>query len=868
MSHKYGFSPFPSQIQQQEFEKLLKAIKAAGEDTQTLEEYFHLDRNAVPPAYILKARGAGQSDWWDVFNKMRKQLRMASLKCLTPKEAEKYIISVTEKEIGKGVFDAENSDHVVYIERELCNIRDDIHRHRHMLDMDGSDVLEAAQEKMKELREKKMKEFIGKDAHLDVEYKEGDPDDVKDQVQQICEYVCEKLVGKILNCYKEKLHTEDDDLYTELIQHRLTALEKTKLFVGRELLLTKVADYIANKPKEGNNVFVVHGESGCGKTALMAVAASEAKARSPNAVVVLRFLGTTSYSGSARSALQSLCEQISRAYEKSTFNVPAGYKELASYFVKCFGFATTEKPLYIFLDSLDQLSNEDFGRNLKWLPLKEKLPENVHVVVSTLETQKGECLDVLDSFLSEKAFLNVTKLGLEEGGPILDRMLAVQDRTVTPEQRKMLLSTFEKCPLPLYLRLAADIAVKWRSFESVPDDGIPSDVVGLIMKLFERLETRYGCKLVHHALAYITAAKNGLSNTELEDILSCDDEVLEDIFEYWIPPFRRMPPFLWVRIRNELGQYLVERGGDGTGLYNWYHRQFWQTAEKRYIKGSPGNASVSFLASATSAIMEYFQGKWSQGKLYVPARKARDGSELPQKMEDRQVPQQPLVLSGDRDNKRMYNLRLLSELPHALITLQKWQEFKHLIMDLDYIEAKFETGQGFDCLTEARSAASLSKDKELASVSKFIGASLASLLRQPDSIFQLASQQVRNNPVRELFEHVPKYKLVRTIIHDETENDVEDPCEMTLRGHESGVRACEFSPDGSLIASTAEDGSLRIWDTLSGAEMVTVTGLPGIINETFIRKQSCNEILPRPNFVFMHKFTLSKFWIIQFQTSS
>ena len=60
---------------------------------------------------------------------------------------------------------------------------------------------------------------------------------------------------------------------------------------------------------------------------------------------------------------------------------------------------------------------------------------------------------------------------------------------------------------------------------------------GLIDMLFQRLETEYGNVFVHHALGYIIASKNGLSVSELEDILSCDDDVLE-IFSYWTPPFR------------------------------------------------------------------------------------------------------------------------------------------------------------------------------------------------------------------------------------------------------------------------------------------------------------------------------------------
>lgn len=51
-------------------------------------------------------------------------------------------------------------------------------------------------------------------------------------------------------------------------------------------------------------------------------------------------------------------------------------------------------------------------------------------------------------------------------------------------------------------------------------------------------------------------AHNGASEAELEDILSCDDDVLNDVYMYWTPPMRRLPPLLLVRIRNDLNQYL------------------------------------------------------------------------------------------------------------------------------------------------------------------------------------------------------------------------------------------------------------------------------------------------------------------------
>jgi WD40 repeat protein len=108
--------------------------------------------------------------------------------------------------------------------------------------------------------------------------------------------------------------------------------------------------------------------------------------------------------------------------------------------------------------------------------------------------------------------------------------------------------------------------------------------------------------------------------------------------------------------------------------------------------------------------------------------------------------------------------------------------------------------------------------------------------------------QVWSNPVRQQFNNsvLPPYV---TIISDAVPETVEDPCELTLLGHTSGVRCCSYSRNGSFIASTSEDGSLRVWDTGCGvdgneeaagteaeqngggggvgAERLVVTGLPG-----------------------------------------
>ena len=57
---------------------------------------------------------------------------------------------------------------------------------------------------------------------------------------------------------------------------------------------------------------------------------------------------------------------------------------------------------------------------------------------------------------------------------------------------------------------------------------------------------------LQHSLAYLTASRHGLSEVELEHLMSLDDELLNHVYRFWKLPLRRVPPLLWTRIRSEV----------------------------------------------------------------------------------------------------------------------------------------------------------------------------------------------------------------------------------------------------------------------------------------------------------------------------
>lgn len=492
-----------------------------------------------------------------------------------------------------------------------------------------------------------------------------------------------RLVDRAMR--KEDLSSQGH-IVTEILQHLQAGKSSVLTFQGREYELNRIQNYIQS---DSVQPFVLHGKGGCGKTSLLAKAASMVPTWCPKGtkpILILRFLGTTPDSSSVVPMLTSVCQQIMYNYMMPWEGIPDDLIPLIAFTKRLLTKITREQALYIYLDSVDQLSGPSEANKLTWLPTR--IPENVKIVISTASEGEAKEYNLLCKMLSnENQFVEVHPLGDELAEQTVKCWLEMNGRDLNKYQWNVVKKAISKCTLPIFIKLIFADVMRWRSYSKAVDTILAYTVMDSIMKLFDRIEKQHGRLLVAHALSYITASKSGLSETELEDLISLDDIVLDDVYQYHMPPVRRIPPLLWTRIRRDLPNYLSEREADGVSVLNWYHRQFRDAAIERYF------VKLEQIEYFHSSIAEYFLGTWGGGNpkpfKYTEIQRYRFGLKNPEGTADRKVPLQPLVFHTKDGRVSGYNKRKFGELPYHLVRSHRFEDlFKNVLFNYLWLHSK------------------------------------------------------------------------------------------------------------------------------------------------------------------------------------
>lgn len=609
-----------------------------------------------------------------------------------------------------------------------------------------------------------------------------------------------------------------DPLDKEIESHRDFGEDRAKFFVGRQTYLDCISDYLRN---DASHPLALYGESGSGKSALMARAVSAATNHHSSAVIVQRFIGATPNSSDGRALLEGLCKEITKHYGQDEQSVPAEYQKLVKDFQKQLELATEVRPLFVFLDALDQLSDNEQARNLSWLP--NKLPPHVHVIVSTLP---GERLTHLEQKLPTNNLLKLDPMTSSEGDELLDSWLADAERRLQPGQRESALREFRVNGLPLYLKLVFEEARRWKSYSSVQN--LPSDIPGMIREMFRRLMSDHGRMLTERALGYIAAARHGLSEDELLDVLSMDKEVFDDFLvrAHHQPPEQRLPVVVWSRLYFDLEAYLTERSADGANLLGFYHRQLGDVVNEQFLAVETKRERHNTLARFFHR-QDYF--------LEGIDRQRERAKRLPH-------------------TSRPVNLRKARELHWQLLHIEGWNELEQLLTDLSFLEAKAEAGMVFELATDFNVALKVIPDdrsghRVLRLLEEAVGRDLHFLVDHPTTLFQClwntcwwydnpeaaahfvrpSERALSNSPIaptlRDLVENWRKEKESRTPgfrwirSHRPPQTSLDSGQRALMRGHTAQVLSVALSPDGTRLASGSSDETLRLWDVATAQEL-------------------------------------------------
>ena len=248
-----------------------------------------------------------------------------------------------------------------------------------------------------------------------------------------------------------------------------------------------------------------------------------------NYVVILRYFGTTRDSSNIISCLESISDQLNIlfSFEIDRLSADKTLLELKNYLLHQFFKIKSkfpEKKIVIFLDSIDQLVAFDKStvfHDVSWI-LKE-FPENVKMIYSTIPYFGGILKSIKDIGITEpENFLKINRLDKSLSLGIMDAWLANKNRSLTSIQMKTIEDIFERTALyPLYIKLIFDIASKWNSYYMPTENFYEClNIDQCITYLFKFFEDRHGKVLFSRCCVYLSLFTNGISESELEDILS------------------------------------------------------------------------------------------------------------------------------------------------------------------------------------------------------------------------------------------------------------------------------------------------------------------------------------------------------------
>ncbi|MCX6844513.1 MAG: DUF4062 domain-containing protein, partial [candidate division WOR-3 bacterium] len=352
---------------------------------------------------------------------------------------------------------------------------------------------------------------------------------------------------------------------------------RTEFYVGRDDYYDRLDSYAKDGADDCG--LVVLGESGGGKSALLANWVARRRKANPDDFIFQHYIGGSPMSASHLALMRRLMVAVIRwcgsegaagGLGSEEERIPATAEEI----VKTFPDYLTQVAAHakrkgvratIVLDALNQLEDRDRGRLLAWLP--RRLPTDLRLIVSTLP---GDTLEALQP--RGWPSLTVEPLREDERVRLIAGYLKHFAQGLAEHQAEKIAGA-KAAANPLYLKTLLDdlraTGAHDQLDKQIADYLKAEDIPALLGKILTRYEQAYNRdrpRLVQDALSLLWAARRGLTEPELLEVLKPAGQ-------------ERLPTAFWSPFRYALADGLV----DHDGVLAFAHDFLRQAVEKKYV---------------------------------------------------------------------------------------------------------------------------------------------------------------------------------------------------------------------------------------------------------------------------------------------
>jgi tetratricopeptide (TPR) repeat protein len=360
--------------------------------------------------------------------------------------------------------------------------------------------------------------------------------------------------------------------------HETYARARTRVYLERPSDFRHLDDHVAS----GSLPLVITGPSGLGKSALLANWAARHRQNEPRPLLEF-YVGASAESSDWRHLVAYALGQLGVTAEVSTGEPEA----LRMSFARGLQRIAAIGGWILILDALNQLEDREGALQLAWLPIV--IPSNVCLILSTLE---GPVLE--ECRRRGWSEWPVAALELSERQHLISLYLEKRYSKRLPAESSTRIARAPSAANPLWLiavleelRLHGNHETLNERIEYYIAARSIEDLFALILQRWEQDYERDRPGMVRDALSMVWAARDGLSETEIRELLGT--------------PGNPLPALLWSIFQSAADFSMVNR----SGLIGFFHSYMRSAVERRYLPTEAGRRRAHLEIAA------YFRGRES-----------------------------------------------------------------------------------------------------------------------------------------------------------------------------------------------------------------------------------------------------------------